>query len=47
MYRLYDLENDLMEMNDLESDPKQAAKLADMKAVLEKLQIEMNDPLLN
>ena len=45
-YLLFDLENDPLEIENLSEDPQYAQRLAQMKAKLEGLQQEMNDPLL-
>ncbi len=43
---LYDLKNDPLEMNDLADDPQYAAKVAEMKQKLARMEKELNDPLV-
>jgi len=46
VYRLFDLDKDPHEMNDLVAVPEYEAKLEEMKKALVQLQKEMNDPML-
>jgi choline-sulfatase len=46
VYRLFNLVEDPLEMNDLAGDPGQASRLDEMKAALQRLQERMDDPLV-
>lgn len=47
VYRLFDLEADPYEMNDLANKPEYAEKLKELKIALVQLQNEMDDPMLS